>query len=164
MSIDEALQMLKENEKNKSEREELMKTEGYPAYTTQIGFYLPVESYSCNFFLGHFYINWKILGWIGYSDEKIKQLCGKYLSEGFTGFKIKVGDDLESDKRRCGLVRSIIGAENFLVRIYLFPFSANLIRSNNLKLNCRWSMPIKNGTLKKLFNGLLAWLNFNLYG
>lgn len=39
--------MLKENEKNKPERENLMKTDGYPAYTTQVGPYLPVEFCTC---------------------------------------------------------------------------------------------------------------------
>lgn len=34
---DEVFQILKENEKGKNEREEFMKKEGYPAYTTEIG-------------------------------------------------------------------------------------------------------------------------------
>lgn len=76
------------------EREAL--TRGYPAYTTQVG-------------------------WLGYSNETVTQLCHKYLSEGFTAFKLKVGQDLQDDKRRCKLVRSIIGDDKILVRV---PFGA----------------------------------------
>lgn len=35
---------------------------------------------------------------------------------GFTAFKVKVGQDLEDDKRRCASVRRIIGPKNILVR------------------------------------------------
>lgn len=56
------------------------------------------------------------LGWLGYSSEKVKSLCSKYLKQGFTGFKIKVGDNLEDDIKRCKLVRSVIGEDNNLVR------------------------------------------------
>lgn len=34
---EEAIKILVENQSGKSERENLMKTKGYPAYTTQIG-------------------------------------------------------------------------------------------------------------------------------
>ena len=40
------------------------------------------------------------VGWLGYSDEKVKSLADRFLREGFTAFKIKVGKDLEDDKRR----------------------------------------------------------------
>lgn len=60
-----------------------MKT-GLPAYTTQVG-------------------------WLGYSDEKVRNLCAKYLSLGFTAFKAKVGQDLEDDIRRCKVIRESIG-------------------------------------------------------
>lgn len=57
------------------------------------------------------------IGWIGYSAEKVEQLCRKYLELGFTGFKIKVGGNLSEDKIRCRMVRDIIGPNNYLVRI-----------------------------------------------
>lgn len=54
-------------------------------------------------------------GWLGYSDELIRSLCKKYLRAGFTAFKIKVGQDLENDIKRCKLVRDEIGWSNKLV-------------------------------------------------
>ena len=40
------------------------------------------------------------VGWLGYSDEKIKELCLKFMGLGFNAFKMKVGKDVEDDKRR----------------------------------------------------------------
>ena len=40
------------------------------------------------------------MGWLGYSDDKVKSLADRFLREGFTAFKMKVGKDLEDDKRR----------------------------------------------------------------
>lgn len=84
---EEALKMLKASEKGKKDREELLKKNGYPAYTTQVG-------------------------WLGYSDEKVKVLCKKFLDLGFTSFKVKVGQDVKDDVRRCRLVREMIGDKN----------------------------------------------------
>jgi len=42
-------------------------------------------------------------------------MCEEYLQQGFTGFKLKVGSNLEDDKRRCKLVRDVIGDSNNLV-------------------------------------------------
>lgn len=52
---------------------------------------------------------------MGYTDDKIRQLCREYLADGFTAFKLKVGKDVESDKKRCRLVREEIGWQNKLV-------------------------------------------------
>ncbi|KZC13538.1 PREDICTED: mitochondrial enolase superfamily member 1-like [Dufourea novaeangliae] len=87
---EEVIKMLKESEKGKTEREELLKKNGYPAYTTQVG-------------------------WLGYSDEKMKTLCKKFLDLGFTSFKAKVGQNLKDDIRRCKLIREMIGNENKLM-------------------------------------------------
>lgn len=60
---------------------------------------------------------------MGYSDERIRELCREYLAQGFDAFKLKVGRDLESDRNRCALVREEIGWNNKLVRnkwIYKF--------------------------------------------
>lgn len=82
--------MLKSMKSTKAGRvENLLKT-GYPCYTTQVG-------------------------WIGYSEERIRSLCKKYLSQGFTAFKIKVGLDMEQDIKRCRLVRESIGWNNLLM-------------------------------------------------
>ena len=52
---------------------------GFPAYTTQVG-------------------------WLGYPDEKIRTLSKHFIERGFTAFKMKVGSDLEDDKRRLRFV------------------------------------------------------------
>ncbi|KAB5579528.1 hypothetical protein PHYPO_G00196070 [Pangasianodon hypophthalmus] len=86
----EALDILEKANKGKQEREDQMRKEGYPAYTT-----------SC--------------AWLGYSDEQLTQLCSAALDEGWTRFKVKVGADLQDDIRRCRLIRNMIGPENTLM-------------------------------------------------
>ena len=54
-------------------------------------------------------------GWLGYSDEKMINLTKKYLLEGWTHFKMKVGQDINRDIHRCKLVREIIGKDNLLM-------------------------------------------------
>lgn len=71
----EALEMLQAQEEHKKAREEVILDQGFPAYTTEVG-------------------------WLGYSDDKIRSLAKKYLDDGFTAFKMKVGGNLEDDKRR----------------------------------------------------------------
>lgn len=87
---EEAIEMLKVGEEGKKEREEFLMKNGYPAYTTQVG-------------------------WLGYSDEKVKTLCKKFLDLNFTSFKAKVGQNLKDDIRRCRLIREMIGYENKLM-------------------------------------------------
>ena len=43
---------------------------------------------------------------LGYSDEKIIQLCNQYMSQGWRHFKVKVGLDLEADVKRLELIRN----------------------------------------------------------
>ncbi|XP_055839480.1 mitochondrial enolase superfamily member 1-like [Episyrphus balteatus] len=87
---EEAINLLKQNSATKTERQNDLLKNGYPAYTTQVG-------------------------WMGYSDEKIKGLCKDYLLKAYTSFKLKVGRDFESDVRRCKIVRESIGWENQLM-------------------------------------------------
>ncbi|BET02127.1 Mandelate racemase / muconate lactonizing enzyme, C-terminal domain [Nesidiocoris tenuis] len=87
---DEAIEMLKKDQPLREQREKDLLANGYPAYTTQVG-------------------------WLGYSDAKIKTLCQKYLDQGFTAFKVKVGQNLENDKQRCKMVRESIGWNNTLM-------------------------------------------------
>ncbi|KAH9523421.1 Mitochondrial enolase super member 1 [Bulinus truncatus] len=90
LTKEEAITMLQEMQIGKSEREKEMKASGYPAYTT-----------SC--------------AWLGYSDEKIERLCKQAQSEGFTRFKMKVGSDLEDDKRRAKILRQTMGPDHLLM-------------------------------------------------
>ncbi|CAD6201908.1 GSCOCG00002846001-RA-CDS [Cotesia congregata] len=87
---EEAIAILKSRQNGRKDREEKLLSRGLPAYTTQVG-------------------------WLGYSDEKVRSLCKKYLKDGYTSFKAKVGRDLEDDVRRCGLIREEIGPDNKLM-------------------------------------------------
>lgn len=50
-----------------------------------------------------------------YTDAKVRKLCQKYLGQGYTAFKIKVGQDIDKDLARCKLIRDQIGWSNILV-------------------------------------------------
>jgi L-fuconate dehydratase len=71
-------------------REAELRASGYPAYTTSVG-------------------------WLGYSDDKIRRLCREALAAGFSRFKIKVGADRADDLRRAALVRQEIGPDRALM-------------------------------------------------
>lgn len=51
-------------------------------------------------------------GWLGYTDEKMIDLCKIYQAKGFTAFKIKIGQNVKRDVARCRLMRSQIGYES----------------------------------------------------
>ncbi|XP_070557132.1 mitochondrial enolase superfamily member 1-like isoform X2 [Ptychodera flava] len=87
LTREEALEILRSNAASKHQREQELLESGFPAYTTSVG-------------------------WLGYSDETLTQLCNKALEEGWTKFKVKVGANLQDDKRRCALIRKMIGWEN----------------------------------------------------
>ncbi|RIH84081.1 L-fuconate dehydratase [Meiothermus luteus] len=90
LTPEEALEHLRRMAPGKPEREAQLLREGYPAYTTSVG-------------------------WLGYPDEKIRRLCRQALHQGFTAFKLKVGRSLEDDVRRCRIVREEIGWERHLM-------------------------------------------------
>ncbi|MCB9783559.1 MAG: L-fuconate dehydratase [Candidatus Omnitrophica bacterium] len=87
---EEALALLKKMEAGKESRETELKNEGYPAYTTSAG-------------------------WLGYPEDKIRRLCREAVAEGWNDLKIKVGRDLEDDKRRLAIVREEIGPDRRLM-------------------------------------------------
>ncbi|HEV2462895.1 MAG TPA: L-fuconate dehydratase [Acidobacteriaceae bacterium] len=90
LTPDEALHLLRARRPGMEQRLELLRTQGYPAYTTSVG-------------------------WFGFSDSKIERLCDEALADGWTHFKLKVGGALDDDLRRARLVRAKIGAENKLM-------------------------------------------------
>ena len=90
LSPEEALEMLTARRKGQAERLELLKRQGYPAYTTSAG-------------------------WFGYSEEKIRRLSKEALADGWTYFKLKVGGDAADDLRRGHIVREEIGWTNKLM-------------------------------------------------
>lgn len=86
----EATEILEKARSGKAERLALLKEQGYPAYTTSVG-------------------------WFGYSEEKIRRLCYEALAEGWTHFKLKVGGEPAEDLRRGRIVREEIGWTNKLM-------------------------------------------------
>ena len=86
----DAVQMLQRLAPTKAERIALLERDGYPAYTTSAG-------------------------WLGYDDDKLRQLCRDCLAQGWNVFKIKVGRDLEDDIRRCRILREEIGWDRRLM-------------------------------------------------
>ncbi len=44
-------------------------------------------------------------GWLGYSDDRLRQICRDALAEGWTHLKIEVGADIGDDIRRCTIIR-----------------------------------------------------------
>jgi L-fuconate dehydratase len=90
LTPDEALDMLERQARMKGLREAELLKAGYPAYTTSAG-------------------------WIGYSDDRVRQACRDAMAEGWNHFKVKVGGRPEDDRRRVSLVRSEIGPERTLM-------------------------------------------------
>jgi L-fuconate dehydratase len=86
----EALDLLTARREGQQDRLRLLQAEGYPAYTTSVG-------------------------WFGYSEEKIRRLSKEALAEGWTHFKLKVGGDPAEDLRRGHIVREEIGWTNKLM-------------------------------------------------
>lgn len=86
----EALRILTDLAPSRSERIARLEAEGFPSYTTSAG-------------------------WLGYPDEKLRELCRKCLDEGWECFKIKVGRNLEDDLRRCRIIRETIGPDRRLM-------------------------------------------------
>ena len=90
LSRDEALDILKRQAPTRAAREAELLRSGYPAYTTSVG-------------------------WMGYTDSAIRQLCREAIAEGWTHFKVKVGGRPEDDYRRLGIVRAEIGPDRKLM-------------------------------------------------
>ena len=84
LTKDEALSILHKQYPSRSERVADVRANGYPAYTTSAG-------------------------WLGFSDELVREKIESSQKAGFTKFKMKVSRDLAVDKHRCELFRSILG-------------------------------------------------------
>jgi len=88
---EEAIQLIKDlRAKGHAARIAKMKGEGFPAYTTATG-------------------------WLGYTDEQVKQKVVAALAEGFNSFKMKVGVSLEDDAKRAQVMRGAIGPDRNLM-------------------------------------------------
>ena len=87
---DEALAILERLAPSRAEREAEMLRSGFPAYTTSVG-------------------------WLGYSDEKLRMLCRQAVASGWSHVKMKVGQNIEDDVRRARIVREEIGPDRRLM-------------------------------------------------
>jgi L-fuconate dehydratase len=90
LTPEEAFDILDRQARTKADRERELLKIGYPAYTTSVG-------------------------WMGYSDDKVRGACRTAMAEGWTHFKVKVGGDPADDARRVGLVRNEIGPDRVLM-------------------------------------------------
>jgi L-fuconate dehydratase len=89
LTPERALERLRALAASRATREAELVRDGYPAYTTSVG-------------------------WLGYDDDKIRRLCREALDEGWSAFKLKVGADVEDDRRRSAIVREEIGPDRIM--------------------------------------------------
>jgi L-fuconate dehydratase len=82
----QALEILRRQQATKPARIEELVAAGYPSYTTSAG-------------------------WLGYSDEALREKCRDLKQRGWSHFKIKVGRDLQDDLRRCRVLRDEMGPD-----------------------------------------------------
>ncbi|MFB6272943.1 MAG: L-fuconate dehydratase [Salinibacter sp.] len=87
---EEAIELLAQETDTREQREDELRRRGYPAYTTSAG-------------------------WLGHGDEEIRRRCRVGMKAGWDHFKLKVGADLDDDRRRLALVREEIGPDRFLM-------------------------------------------------
>jgi len=80
----QAVELLNRFSSTKRERIDELQSVGYPSYTTSAG-------------------------WLGYSDEALREKCADLKARGWSHFKIKVGRDLNDDLRRCEVLRREMG-------------------------------------------------------
>jgi len=113
----DALAILRTADAGKAERMATLRANGYPAYTTSPG-------------------------WLGYADDKLARLATQAVKDGFRTIKLKVGQNVEDDIRRCQLARQVIGPTIGLA----------------VDANQRWDVDAAIAWLKGLATFDLAWV------
>lgn len=117
LTREEALAILERARPGRAERERQLIAEGYPAYTTGPG-------------------------WLGYSDEVLDRLCREAVAAGFRQIKLKVGADLDDDRRRLAIAREACGPG--------FPIA--------IDANQRWEVAEAVDWIRELAFADLAWV------
>ncbi|KAH6977425.1 enolase C-terminal domain-like protein [Ilyonectria sp. MPI-CAGE-AT-0026] len=88
---EEAIALLNKSQEGKNDRIKVAESNrAVPAYTTSAG-------------------------WLGYSEDKVKILLQEAVSQGYKHVKMKVGGNLDKDKRRLSIAREIIGPDRVLM-------------------------------------------------
>jgi L-fuconate dehydratase len=90
LSPDQALDILQSRLADKPARIAALERRGHAAYTTSAG-------------------------WLGYPDDKIRELALAAVADGWTAIKMKVGGSLIDDERRAALLRDVLGPERLLM-------------------------------------------------
>jgi L-fuconate dehydratase len=117
LTRDGALEILRAAEPRKADRIARLVAEGYPAYTTSPG-------------------------WLGYGDDKLVRLAKDAVTQGFRTIKLKVGLNVEDDRRRVALAREAVGADVALA----------------VDANQRWDVPQAIDWIRALEKNDLAWV------
>ncbi|HEY5454085.1 MAG TPA: enolase C-terminal domain-like protein [Acidothermaceae bacterium] len=90
LTADEAEAMLSALEPTRVARIAELDRTGYPCYTTSPG-------------------------WLGYDDERLRRLCQEAVDAGYRHIKLKVGGNLDDDRRRCAIAREVLGDDRHLM-------------------------------------------------
>jgi L-fuconate dehydratase len=90
LTPEEALELLENAAAGYDDRGAQLERVGFPAYTTSVG-------------------------WLGYPDDKVRQLTRRAVAEGWRAVKMKVGGPLDDDVRRAGIIRAEIGPDALLM-------------------------------------------------
>ncbi|MEO6467894.1 MAG: enolase C-terminal domain-like protein [Acidimicrobiia bacterium] len=83
---DRVLDLLRAQAPTKADRIAELTRDGLPAYVTSAG-------------------------WLGYSEQQVRDLCRAAIADGWRSFKTKVGVDIASDVRRCEIMREELGPD-----------------------------------------------------
>ena len=87
---DRALDILRARAPAKAARIAALERDGHAAYTTSAG-------------------------WLGYGDDKVRDLARAAVADGWNAIKMKVGGNLADDVRRAGVLRDILGPDRLLM-------------------------------------------------
>ena len=87
---DEATALLERHADTRAEREAEMRRDGFPAYSTSVG-------------------------WLGFTDDEVRRRCRAAIADGWSHVKMKVGGDPAKDVARAALIREEIGPDRFLM-------------------------------------------------
>jgi len=90
VSSADAIAILRAYSCNRAARESILRS-GYPGYDTSVG-------------------------WMGYDNDKIREMLDKAISQGFRAFKLKVGSkDGQRDLRRAAMLRERVGDDGIVM-------------------------------------------------